>query len=318
MGPTAACFSSRESTSHRREPHSGASCFQRAFALFGGFALSACAKVPVAGPYAKPGDGYAWCGQLLQAGDSAASVSTAFAWVAGIIATGVVFFGGYFAKHQAEAEHSFSGVKKWFAVLSGLLASLATASATYMYGQCDAANTAASAAQKIMAKVPAPTTPQYAATDFGAWQNCQIAAAAWRDNRGKALEEAMNQLDGARKDSAAMASAVEQANDKVQDTSTKVAELENTVAQATDAVKEARSVVAEAKTGAGARAVARLNDADRKLGKAESGVAAAGSVTKAAKASADEAVIQLNAAATRPPTLGAERAPQRVVPAAPQ
>jgi hypothetical protein len=263
---------------------------------------TACGKVPVAGPYRQGGDGYTWCRELIEAGDSSASLATAVVWLAGIVATGVVFFGGYCAKHQAEAAESFGGVKKWFAVLSGLFASLATASATYMYGQSDAANTAASAAQKIIARVPAPTSTEYAAMDYGAWQNCQLAAAAWRDNRAKALEEAMNQLDGARKDQVAMSQAVEQANDKVRDTSSKVAELESTVAQATDAVKEARTVVAEAKAaGGGSKSVAKLADADTKLKQAESGVAAAGTVTKAAKAAAQAAVVTLDAAAIATP-----------------
>lgn len=274
---------------------------------------SACSRVPVAPPYQRGGDGYSWCRQLVEAGDQSASLATAVVWIAGIAATCVVFFGGYFAKHQAEAAESFGGVKKWFAVLSGLLASLATASATYMYGNSEAANTAASSAQKSLAKVPAPNSAEYATMDFGAWQNCQLVAAAWRDNRAKALEEAMNQLDGARKESVAMATAVEQANDKVQATSNKVAELETTVADATDAVKAARTVVAEAKAAGGSvKATAKLDDADRKLSKAESGVAAAGNVTKAAKASAEEAVIKLKDAA-RPPSL----APGARLPASP-
>ena len=267
---------------------------------------SACSRVPVAPAYQKGGDGYGWCRALVEAGDQSASFATAIVWIAGVTATCVVFFGGYFAKHQAEAAESFDGLKKWFAVLSGLLASLATASATYMYGHSEAANMAASSAQKAMAKVPAPTSAEYATMDFGAWQNCQLVAAAWRDNRAKALEEAMNQLDGARKETVAMAAAVEQANDKVQATSSKVAELETTVADASEAVKSARTVVAEVKAaGTGAQATAKLADAERKLSKAESGVAAAGNVTKAAKASAEEAVIKLNAAA-RPPALGPE------------
>jgi hypothetical protein len=274
---------------------------------------SACSRVPVAPPYQKGGDGYGWCRQLVETGDQSASLATAVVWVAGIAATCVVFFGGYFAKHQAEAAESFNGLKKWFAVLSGLLASLATASATYMYGHSEAANTAASSAQKTLAKVPAPSSAEYAAMDFGAWQNCQLVAAAWRDNRAKALEEAMNQLDGARKESVAMATAVEQANDKVQATSSKVDELQTTVTEATDAVKAARTVVAEVKAAGGsAKAAAKLDDADRKLSKAESGVAAAGNVTKAAKASAEEAVVKLNAAA-RAPLLAPLKAPAKPI-----
>lgn len=274
---------------------------------------SACSRVPVAPAYQKGGDGYNWCRALVETGDQSASFATAIVWIAGVAATCVVFFGGYFAKHQAEAAESFDGLKKWFAVLSGLLASLATASATYMYGHSEAANTAASSAQKALAKVPAPTATEYATMDFGAWQNCQLVAAAWRDNRAKALEEAMNQLDGARKETVAMATAVEQANDKVQATSSKVAELETTVADATDAVKAARSVVAEAKAaGAGAKATAKLDDADRKLSRAESGVAAAGNVTKAVKASTEEAVIKLNAA-PRPPAIAPFKAPVKPV-----
>ena len=264
---------------------------------------SACSRVPIADPYRQGGDGYGWCRELVEAGDKSASLATTLVWLAGVAATCVVFFGGYFAKHQAEVAARFDGLKKWFAVLSGLLASLATASATYMYGHSEAANTAASSAQKTLAKVPAPTSAEYSVMDFGAWQNCQLVAAAWRDNRAKALEDAMNQLDGARKDTVAMATAVEQANDKVQATSSKVSELETTVAEATNAVKAARTVVAEVKAaGASAKAGAKLDDADRKLGKAESGVAAAGSATKAAKASAEEAVVKLNAA-TRAPTI---------------
>jgi hypothetical protein len=274
--------------------------------------VSACSRVPVAPAYEKGGDGYSWCRQLVEAGDQSASLATVIVWIAGIAATCVVFFGGYFAKHQAEAAESFDGLKKWFAVLSGLLASLATASATYMYGHSEAANTAASSAQKSMAKVPARSSTEYAAMDFGAWQNCQLVAAAWRDNRAKALEEAMNQLDGARKESVAMATAVEQANDKVQATSSKVAELQTTVADATDAVKAARTVVAEAKAAGGSvKTAAKLDDADRKLSKAESGVAAAGTVTKAAKASAEEAVIKLKDAARTPTLAPAGKPPVR-------
>jgi hypothetical protein len=286
----------------------------RALTLLVSLGASACSRVPVAPPYQKGGDGYSWCRQLVEAGDQSASLATGIVWIAGIAATCVVFFGGYFAKHQAEAAESFDGLKKWFAVLSGLLASLATASATYMYGHSEAANTAASSAQKSMAKVPAPISAEYATMDFGAWQNCQLVAAAWRDNRAKALEEAMNQLDGARKESVAMATAVEQANNEVQATSSKVAELETTVADATSAVKAARAVVAEAKAAGGSvQAVAKLDDADRKLSKAESGVAAAGNVSKAAKASAQEAVIKLNAAARAPTLAPALKAPVKAV-----
>lgn len=276
-----------------------------------GGVLVGCSRIPSPDAYQKAGDGFTWCRHVVDAGDSVSASNTWGAIVLGVIASLVVVLGGIMAKDHAEKAATFAGARKWFVVLSGFLGSSGAALTSYLWSQVQYASTAGGTAQKSMSTIPAPASTEYATADYAAWQNCQLAVAAWRGSHEKALEQAMNQLDSARKQNEELATVADQAKGQLDDASSKTASIASAVAAVTDEVKDARAVVTRAKqaaqAGGGRPGVSDWAAAEDKLNQAESRVQGIDTTNKSLKSSTDQAATRLlRAAEIRPAALKAK------------